>query len=295
MQIILSLFLYLTVVLYQTQIVLAWGADGHSITAALVLKLMDNKSIDYIQKISPEFKRKDNWSYGSRWADYAGRDKYPLSSKYHFAGSIMDSAHICNYNDRLSCENGQCITSALTKFTNELLECKEGVSLAEATKFLVHLIGDIHQPLHVTAAHKGGTLLIESYKKEGHNLHYIWDTLMVKDRIKEFGRRDLYVKHLLSNINNGYISIPVDLDFEETNSIGNYLTYTTMAENSNALTCDYIFNYAGKGEDFSLMDEEVFEIIDDQLASAAVAIATILETVQNTCKSSLGPRKLIKK
>ncbi|KAG8923661.1 hypothetical protein FRC00_005982, partial [Tulasnella sp. 408] len=50
---------------------------------------------------------------------------------------------------------------------------------AEALKFLVHLIGDITQPLHAEALAVGGNDIDVLWNGASNNLHHVWDTEMV--------------------------------------------------------------------------------------------------------------------
>jgi hypothetical protein len=55
---------------------------------------------------------------------------------------------------------------------------------AEALKFLVHLIGDLHQPLHVVERHgdKGGNKRLVFFldRQKAVSLHEVWDGLMIR-------------------------------------------------------------------------------------------------------------------
>ena len=49
-------------------------------------------------------------------------------------------------------------------------------------KFLVHLVGDIHQPLHVGRAEDyGGNKIYVEFFKDGTNIHRVWDTDMIEN------------------------------------------------------------------------------------------------------------------
>lgn len=50
----------------------------------------------------------------------------------------------------------------------------------EALKFLLHFIGDIHQPLHTEAEDRGGNEIHVLFNKKHTNLHSIWDTEMLE-------------------------------------------------------------------------------------------------------------------
>lgn len=52
----------------------------------------------------------------------------------------------------------------------------------EAVKFLIHFVGDIHQPLHVgRRADAGGNKIDVVLNGEKNNLHWTWDALMIND------------------------------------------------------------------------------------------------------------------
>jgi len=49
-------------------------------------------------------------------------------------------------------------------------------------RFLVHLVGDIHQPLHVGRAEDyGGNKIYVEFFKDGTNIHRVWDTDMIEN------------------------------------------------------------------------------------------------------------------
>jgi hypothetical protein len=53
---------------------------------------------------------------------------------------------------------------------------------SEHLKMLIHLIGDIHQPLHVGAAgDKGGNDIKITWFRSESNLHRVWDSEMIDD------------------------------------------------------------------------------------------------------------------
>ncbi len=64
---------------------------------------------------------------------------------------------------------------------------------ATALKFLVHFVGDIHQPLHASAIERGGNgILVRVFgsdtcgsdpaRPSPCNLHSVWDTLLIAHR-----------------------------------------------------------------------------------------------------------------
>lgn len=54
---------------------------------------------------------------------------------------------------------------------------------SEALKFIVHLIGDLHQPLHVGFADDAGELSIGLSKPDETNLHNVWNFNFLRGRV----------------------------------------------------------------------------------------------------------------
>ena len=67
-----------------------------------------------------------------------------------------------------------------------------------ALKFLIHLIGDLHQPLHVgNGLDKGGNTIKLKWFGENTNLHSIWDTKLIEHQKLSYTE---YSSYLLLNI-----------------------------------------------------------------------------------------------
>lgn len=51
----------------------------------------------------------------------------------------------------------------------------------EALMFVVHLVGDMHQPMHISRAEdKGGNTIQLNYNGKGTNLHSLWDSKLIE-------------------------------------------------------------------------------------------------------------------
>jgi len=76
------------------------------------------------------------------------------------------------------CGTEGCSVSAIANYTQRVADGRlSKANTAIALKFLVHLLGDITQPLHDEAYEKGGneiTVTFDGYKDD--NLHSDWDT-----------------------------------------------------------------------------------------------------------------------
>ncbi|MFG6464153.1 S1/P1 nuclease [Roseateles sp. DXS20W] len=91
----------------------------------------------------------------------------------------------CTYRSSRDCRDGACVIEALMEQT--LILRSSGTSPSErlvALKWVVHLVGDVHQPLHAgLAADKGGNgVQLRAFGK-GSNLHALWDSGLIDHRL----------------------------------------------------------------------------------------------------------------
>jgi hypothetical protein len=84
--------------------------------------------------------------------------------------------------------DGECVLGAIERFTAVLRDdSATPAQKSEALKFVIHFIEDLHQPLHVSyAKDRGGNMISLSFMgKPGANLHRVWDTDLIEQRLKD--------------------------------------------------------------------------------------------------------------
>ena len=110
------------------------------------------------------------------WADEL-RDMpgYEYASRWHYVNLGKGE---CRYRAEVHCPEGNCVVSAIETQRRILADRKAApVARAQALKWLVHLVADIHQPLHTGYAEdRGGNLHQVQLKGKGTNLHAAWDS-----------------------------------------------------------------------------------------------------------------------
>ncbi len=115
----------------------------------------------------------------SVWADCVRRDqlRWGYTSSWHY-----QNVDICKPFDlKSACAGGNCVSAQIDR-NFALLKDKSlpaNVRL-EALAFLVHFLGDLHQPLHAgDHLDRGGNDLKANYGvMPGYNLHSVWDGLL---------------------------------------------------------------------------------------------------------------------
>jgi hypothetical protein len=79
------------------------------------------------------------------------------------------------------CPQGSCVTAKIDEYAHRLREGNyDKWGAAGDLAFLIHFVGDIHQPLHSTTnADRGGTCQQVNVAPAEQNLHYVWDDAVV--------------------------------------------------------------------------------------------------------------------
>ena len=83
----------------------------------------------------------------------------------------------CDYVKARDCRDGAWVVEALTAQASILKSNAPDAERPTALKYVVHLVGDVHQPLHAGyASDKGGNTYQVQAFDEGMNLHALWDS-----------------------------------------------------------------------------------------------------------------------
>lgn len=151
----------------------SWGQKGHDITCAIAEKHLTRKAQKQISAIL------DGKSivYWSSWMDNASHTpEYKHTSTWHYKNIDADET----YETAALNEKGDVVRA----IEDQIAALKSGKLSKEessvALRFLVHLVGDLHCPMHM--GHKsdlGGNKWQVQFFGKGSNLHKIWDTEVI--------------------------------------------------------------------------------------------------------------------
>ncbi len=155
----------------------AWGRLGHRLVADLAWDGMSpaarRQALVLLQgEPEPSLAGVASWADDLRASDPGlGR----RSVRWHYVNVAEND---CHYDAPRHCPGGNCVVGAIEAQTAILAD--PGRSRAErlqALKFVVHFIGDVHQPLHAAYARdKGGNTVQVNLDGKGSNLHALWDS-----------------------------------------------------------------------------------------------------------------------
>lgn len=151
----------------------AWGFEGHRMVAALAEPLLSRPAAAEVQRL---LALEPGASF-SRIATWADEIRSPVSGPWHYVNFPQGD---CHYVQPRDCPKGACVVEALPAQVALLKSDASDAERLVALKYVVHLVGDVHQPLH--AGHgedKGGNLFQVQLLGQGRNLHSLWDTGMI--------------------------------------------------------------------------------------------------------------------
>ncbi|MGK7392016.1 MAG: S1/P1 nuclease [Candidatus Cyclobacteriaceae bacterium M2_1C_046] len=154
----------------------SWGQIGHRTVGHIAEKYLNRKARKNIRKLMDN----QRLSYISTWMDEIKADSlYDFAYTWHWV-TIPDE-----YTYDIAEKNSEGdIIMTIERLIKEL----EAGGLDKKTEqehimMLVHLIGDIHQPLHVgTGEDQGGNDVKVEWFWESSNLHRVWDSEMINSK-----------------------------------------------------------------------------------------------------------------
>lgn len=158
----------------------AWGPLGHRVVARLAEAQLTPQVWTEAQKLLA-LRGARHLSDIAVWADDL-RDADPAlfqrTKRLHY---VNFHSRDCAFDPPRDCRNGECVVAAIEKYSAILADrAKPPAQRAEALAFVVHFVGDVHQPLHAGYRHDaGGNDFQVRWQGRGTNLHKVWDSLLL--------------------------------------------------------------------------------------------------------------------
>ncbi|AXR08145.1 S1/P1 Nuclease [Salinimonas sediminis] len=162
---------------------LGWGQTGHRVTGAIAQRYLSPNAASAIAELLPN----ETLAEASTYADEMRSNPAPYWQKtsppFHYV-TVPKGKH---YHQVGAPEEGDAVT-ALAAFTDTLKSPQASRQDKQlALRFVVHIIGDLHQPLHAgNGTDRGGNDLKVRFFWEDSNLHRVWDSQMLAQRELSF-------------------------------------------------------------------------------------------------------------
>ncbi|NCT09721.1 MAG: S1/P1 nuclease [Flavobacteriia bacterium] len=152
-----------------------WGQNGHRATGKIAENYLTKKAKRNIDKLL----KGKSLALVSTYADEIKSDrKYNSYSVWHYVNmGLEESYEVSEKNPEGDLVVG--IDTCIKVLRNDKSTEEDKVF---HLKMLIHLIGDLHQPMHIGRKEdKGGNDIQVQWFGQGTNLHSVWDTKMIED------------------------------------------------------------------------------------------------------------------
>jgi len=154
----------------------AWGVEGHRAVGRLAEHHLTRKAQREIQALLGT----ETVTLVSTWPDeilYPPTPEYKGTGPWHYVntpGGLNHDQYIENLKSQTIPNAYKALQENITILKDK---SKPKAERAVALKFVIHLVGDVHQPLHAGRLEdRGGNSIKLTYRGKETNLHSLWDS-----------------------------------------------------------------------------------------------------------------------
>ncbi len=305
--ILLTIFLLFNVISVK-----AWDDAGHKTIAYIAWSQMSPEarerafnilmsapedadlSVFYLQDSRPaEIKRRELFMLASTWADIVRDRKFKARmEKYHRSNWHYDDTFWTTENGQVKIvpnpdEEGGKAVEKLTEFDKALKNAAvSDEEKAIALAWILHLGGDIHQPLHTSAritelepkGDQGGNLFLltpkDTPREKSENLHWFWDSILGRIVPRKDMSDTQYIPLLGDSIMNKYPQGEMQNRLE----IGNFRQWQQEGVKL-AMTEVFSSDLIRYETPSAKYRRNAFEVSEEQMALAGYRLGAMLEQI----------------
>lgn len=240
----------------------AWGLLGHRIVGQIASSYLTPKAKTELKKIlGPE-----SLAMVSNWPDFIKSDStFNYLGPWHYVNlpANMSLQDFNNFFDKDTSVDAFTKTNFLVRElkTNKLLDAG---TKAMYVKLLIHIVGDLHQPMHLGHLDdRGGNAVKLMWFKEPVNLHSLWDESLIKFQELSYTEYADAINHPTKQEFDKIAARNLKENIWDTYQITNKIYSLTAADDRLSYKYNFIF----------LQD------MNDQLLKGGIHLATVLNDV----------------
>ncbi|AEG49670.1 S1/P1 nuclease [Sphingobium chlorophenolicum L-1] len=173
----------------------AWGPVGHRITGAIADRNLSGAARAQVQMLLGV----EDLAEAATWPDDMKSDPAEFwrktASPWHYV-TVGEGDH---YSPSDAPKEGDAIT-ALKRFTATLRDARASVEDRRlALRFVVHILGDLHQPLHAGGGgDRGGNDVKVTFFGQATNLHSVWDSGLIEQRALSYSEHAAWLSRSIA-------------------------------------------------------------------------------------------------
>jgi hypothetical protein len=237
-----------------------WGPVGHRLTARLADRQLTLKARARVAAILREG---ESLASIASWADDVRRSR-SNTSHWHYIDIPVAQKQLLMERD---CPEGDCVLAKAGDFAKALRDpALTPAKRREALMFIVHLVGDMHQPLHASdQGDRGGNEVGVRFRGKTANLHQVWDTGLLEQMGTE---EELFVKLTAACQKQGRRWSHGSMDdwVEQAHQAARAMVYGKLPKTPGGVKITITPEY----------EREAFPVVELQLAKAGSRLARVL-------------------
>lgn len=242
---------------------MAWGPEGHTIIARIAAERLSPSAKAAVKQLLG----RHSLASVANFADQV-RPQRPETANWHFVDIPKDKTDYDPTRDCKPSDKGDCVIAEIARAETTLKNRSlTRAKRAEALKFLVHFVGDLHQPLHCSDnADRGGNDVHVTFLGQSSNLHRVWDSGII-------GATQLSVNDYADQLDSW-------LDSQDTHQIesGTVIDWALDAHKLAKTSAYDIPAGTNPVLDTTYVDDNQ-PVVDQQLAFAGLRLAKVLNEV----------------
>ncbi|WP_247664789.1 S1/P1 nuclease [Pseudoalteromonas sp. MMG010] len=241
----------------------AWGQNGHRIVGEIAQSHLTDTTkaalVPYLNGAS--LAQISTWPDEMRSAP--GQFWQKESSRWHYINTLPNTPFKLDHSHTESKESVTNILEGIYFTSNTLSDSKTTVDEKQfSLRFLVHLVGDSHQPFHAgRSADRGGNSIKVNFFKESTNLHRLWDTTLIENQNLSFTEFAAFINTTDAQEIANYLNSKPETWLEESRDLSSALYKSTSED----ISYEYIY--------------ENTPIVKKRLKQAGVRLAGILNAI----------------
>jgi len=230
--------------------VFGWGQEGHKIVANIALNRLTSSAANKVNELLGVKTLMDVATYAD---DYrAGVGKWSAPMHYYDLPKSAKSFTMSYCTEYCVVKAVQNYTKIVNSGGDSKSKCDWSVKTKEpcGLEFLVHFVGDIHQPLHVGYEEDlgGNNVPVLFFDKKG-NLHSLWDSMLLE-------RWDTSYTSAVKKLED---MLKTDLKFrDQVNAAGRITDPISWATESYTLVRSTVYDFKTEGNT-AIIDENYYE------------------------------------
>jgi hypothetical protein len=255
-------FFFIVLFFYLPLSSMAWGMLGHRIVGEIADSYLTPKARAEIQKILGT----ESIAMASNWADFIKSDtSYKYLTPWHYI-DFPKGLTYAQIKDELAKDTD---VDAWTKLNFIIAELKKKGLPQEKKllylRLLIHIVGDIHQPLHVSPnGTSGGNDIRVTWFNEASNLHRVWDEQLISYQVLSYTEYVKAINHTTAEQRKTWQAQPMSQWIFDSYTISEQL-HDEIKDQNPKLSYRYNFDHV--------------QILNEQLLKGGVHLAGLLNSI----------------